>query len=66
MLPLNAGRIDAGAVGVAVHDEEHPQLRVIEIVDHDEGRAGDGMRVKIDAGIAGLLGKPREVAAGVS
>jgi hypothetical protein len=61
MLPLNLARMDAGTVGVAVHDEEHPQFHVIEIVNYDEGRAGDGMRVKIDVRIARLLGKPRKV-----
>ncbi len=53
----NRCRIDAGAVGVAVHNEEHPQLRVIEIIDHDKGRASDSMRAKIDFRIAGLCWK---------
>ena len=53
--PLNVSWIDA--VGVTVHNEEHPQLRVIKIIDHDKGRASDSMRAKINFRIAGLYWK---------
>jgi hypothetical protein len=50
-LPLRRPWIEVAQIGVAVKDEVHPKLGIVEVIEHDERRASDWIYAKSEVGM---------------